>query len=165
MRTGFEAMRFGWTAYVVPVLFVASPSLLLIGSPQEVAIAVVERRAGEGREFVYFGPRLDAPPLDVIEGSVLFDEPGVRAVQFSQRAQAVSHFLRATGGVGAIVNVLSRRAPEVRHLRRWLAAIIHELDHPRAMVGGWFAAGAAGCLFAGGEEETTWRYIEVGLES
>ncbi len=131
----------------------------------EVAIAVVERRAGEGREFVYFGPRLDAPPMDVIEGSVLFDEPGVRAVQFSQRAQAVSHFLRATGGVGAIVNVLSRRAPEVRHLRRWLAAIIHELDHPRAMVGGWFAAGAAGCLFAGGEEETTWRYIEVGLES
>ena len=41
MRTGFEAMRFGWTAYVVPVLFVASPSLLLIGDPQSVAIAVV----------------------------------------------------------------------------------------------------------------------------
>jgi TRAP-type uncharacterized transport system fused permease subunit len=29
MRTGFTAMRFGWTAYIVPFLFVFSPSLLL----------------------------------------------------------------------------------------------------------------------------------------
>ncbi len=41
MRTGFAAMRFGWSAYVVPFLFVASPSLLLIGDAQHVAIAVV----------------------------------------------------------------------------------------------------------------------------
>jgi TRAP transporter 4TM/12TM fusion protein len=40
MRTGFEAMRFGWTAYVVPVLFVASPTLLLIGPAQDVALAI-----------------------------------------------------------------------------------------------------------------------------
>jgi hypothetical protein len=131
----------------------------------EVAIAVVERRGEKGREFVYFGPRLDAPPMDLLEGAVLFDEPGVRAVQFSQRAHALAHFLRATAGAGALVNVRSRRAPEVRHLRRWLAAIIHELDAPRALVGGWFAAGTAGCLFAGGDGERTWRYIEVGLES
>jgi TRAP-type uncharacterized transport system fused permease subunit len=31
MRTGFTAMRFGWTAYIVPFLFVFSPSLLLHG--------------------------------------------------------------------------------------------------------------------------------------
>ena len=31
MATGFVAMRFGWTAYVVPFLFVISPSLLLLG--------------------------------------------------------------------------------------------------------------------------------------
>jgi TRAP transporter 4TM/12TM fusion protein len=41
MRTGFEAVRFGWTAYVVPVLFVASPSLIMVGSAQEIALAVV----------------------------------------------------------------------------------------------------------------------------
>jgi TRAP transporter 4TM/12TM fusion protein len=29
MRTGFTAMRFGWTAYIVPFLFVFSPALLL----------------------------------------------------------------------------------------------------------------------------------------
>jgi TRAP transporter 4TM/12TM fusion protein len=41
MRTGFAATRFGWTAYIVPVLFVYSPSLLLIGQPVEIAVAVV----------------------------------------------------------------------------------------------------------------------------
>ncbi len=40
MRTGFAAVRFGWTAFVVPVLFVLSPSLLLIGTWSDVSIAV-----------------------------------------------------------------------------------------------------------------------------
>jgi TRAP transporter 4TM/12TM fusion protein len=40
MRTGFAATRFGWTAFIVPVLFVYSPSLLLIGEPVEIVIAV-----------------------------------------------------------------------------------------------------------------------------
>jgi TRAP-type uncharacterized transport system fused permease subunit len=31
MRTGFTAMRFGWTAYIVPFLFIFSPALLLQG--------------------------------------------------------------------------------------------------------------------------------------
>src|SRR5690606_16193430 len=29
MKTGFVAMRFSWTAYIIPFLFVFSPSLLL----------------------------------------------------------------------------------------------------------------------------------------
>jgi TRAP transporter 4TM/12TM fusion protein len=41
MRTGFAAMRFGWTAFIVPFLFVASPSLILIGSPWSILQAVV----------------------------------------------------------------------------------------------------------------------------
>ncbi|MEM8789411.1 MAG: TRAP transporter fused permease subunit [Pseudomonadota bacterium] len=40
MRTAWESMKFGWTAYIVPFLFVFSPALLLIGSPSEIAIAV-----------------------------------------------------------------------------------------------------------------------------
>ena len=32
MRTGFTAMRFGWTAYIVPFLFIFSPALLLQGN-------------------------------------------------------------------------------------------------------------------------------------
>jgi TRAP-type uncharacterized transport system fused permease subunit len=41
MRTGVAAMRFGWSAYVVPFLFVASPSLLLAGEPHAIALAIV----------------------------------------------------------------------------------------------------------------------------
>ncbi len=33
MRTGFVAMRFGWSAFVVPFLFIYSPSLLFEGDP------------------------------------------------------------------------------------------------------------------------------------
>src|SRR5215211_7681756 len=50
------------------------------------AAAVIERKGPDGRRFIYLGPRLDAPPMDVFEGAVLFDEPGVKAVEFTQRA-------------------------------------------------------------------------------
>ncbi len=33
MRTGFAATRFGWLAFVIPFMFVASPTLLMRGSP------------------------------------------------------------------------------------------------------------------------------------
>jgi TRAP transporter 4TM/12TM fusion protein len=46
MRTGLAAVRFGWTAFVVPFLFIASPSLLLQGSFSEVAWAVLTATAG-----------------------------------------------------------------------------------------------------------------------
>ena len=98
-------------------------------------------------------------------GAVLFDEPGVKAIEFSQRAHALAHFLRATSGAGALLALLGRRAPEIRHLRRWLGAMIRELDVARPLVAGWFAATAAGALFGPTGEEPVYRSIEVGLES
>jgi TRAP transporter 4TM/12TM fusion protein len=41
MRTGFAATRFGWTAFIVPILFVYSPTLLLIGDPVSVGWAFI----------------------------------------------------------------------------------------------------------------------------
>jgi TRAP-type uncharacterized transport system fused permease subunit len=41
MRTGYAAVRFGWTAFIVPFLFVASPTLILIGKPWDIAEAIV----------------------------------------------------------------------------------------------------------------------------
>ncbi len=41
MKTGIEAMRLGWVAYVVPMLFIFSPSLIMNDSPVNVAIAFV----------------------------------------------------------------------------------------------------------------------------
>jgi TRAP transporter 4TM/12TM fusion protein len=46
MATGWYSMRFGWTAYVVPFLFVYSPSLLLQGSPVDLVIDVSTAVAG-----------------------------------------------------------------------------------------------------------------------
>ena len=41
MKTGWIAMRFGWIAFVIPFLFIRSPSLLLIGSPTSIVIDFV----------------------------------------------------------------------------------------------------------------------------
>ena len=79
--------------------------------------------------------------------------------------EKLANFLRATAGAGALLALLGRRAPELRHLRRWLGPIIQELDTPRPLVAGWFAASSAGCLFSSSDREATYRYIEVGLES
>jgi hypothetical protein len=132
----------------------------------ESASTLVERRDPNGRRFLYIGPRLDAAPMDIFEGRVLFDEPGVKVVEFAQRGHALAHFFRATTGDGALVSMLGRRAPELRHVRRWFGPIVGELDGPSQLLGGWFAASAGGALFvAGYPGEPVYRYIEVGLES
>lgn len=46
MATGWTSMRFGWTAYVVPFLFVFSPSLLLQGNAFDLVVDVVTALAG-----------------------------------------------------------------------------------------------------------------------
>jgi TRAP transporter 4TM/12TM fusion protein len=46
IRTGWEAMRLCAIAYVIPFLFVFSPSLLLIGSWHEVALSTVTAISG-----------------------------------------------------------------------------------------------------------------------
>ena len=133
---------------------------------EEVAAAVVERRVDGDRRYVYMGPRLDLPLGEPVDFTIIIDQPGVRALEFTQRSLALAHFLRATAGANGLLSLLARRAPETRHLRRWLASIIHELDGSRPMVAGWFAASAAGCLFGSADDgEPGWRYIEVGLES
>ncbi|WP_245813769.1 TRAP transporter permease [Boseongicola aestuarii] len=46
MATGWAAMRFGWSAYVIPVLFAFSPTLIMIGQPAEIAFAVITAGIG-----------------------------------------------------------------------------------------------------------------------
>lgn len=131
----------------------------------ESAAAVVERRRDERRVFVYMGPRMDAPPADPYEGSLLYDEPGVRAYEFAQRATAVAHFLRATQGAGSVLSLLSRRAPELRHVRRWLGAIFAKPPSgiSNVLVAGWFATTGGGLLFAPSAPGLDYVYHEVGL--
>ncbi len=132
----------------------------------ETAAAVVERKTAAGRRWVFLGPRLDAPPVDPFDGELMLDEPGVMAIAFAHRAQALAHFLRATGGAGALLAQLGRRAPELRHMRRWLAPIVQELDGPLRLIAGWFAAAAGGALFLADDGgDVSYRYIEVGIDS
>ncbi len=46
MQTGFAAMRMGWVAYVIPFLFVLSPTLLMLGAPWAIALNVVTATVG-----------------------------------------------------------------------------------------------------------------------
>jgi hypothetical protein len=133
----------------------------------DAAAVVVERKEGDERVFIYFGPRMDAPPADPYEGTLLYDQPGVRAYIFAQRVHAIAHFLRATLGTGAVLSLLGRRAPELRHIRRWLQAIFSEPAESRStqMLGGWFSAGGAGCLFLPPHSDEPYRYDEVGIDT
>lgn len=38
MKTGWTSCQFGWIAYIVPFLFVYSPALLMVGTPEVIAI-------------------------------------------------------------------------------------------------------------------------------
>ena len=110
---------------------------------------------------------MDAPPADPYEGSLLFDEPGVRAFEFAQRVHAIAHFLRATQGVGGVLALLTRRAPELRHVKRWLGALFSDpVAHvSNVMLGGWFATGAGGVLFLPVVAGDPFVYQEVGSET
>lgn len=131
------------------------------------AAVVVERHEGDQRLYVYFGPRMDAPPADPYEGTLLYDEPGVRAYIFAQRVHAVAHFLRATQGMGAVLSLLGRRAPELRHIRRWMQTLFAEPGAAAAtqMLAGWFATGGAGCLFLPTQAGMPYTYHEVAIDS
>jgi hypothetical protein len=130
----------------------------------ETASAVVERRVEGKNTFVYYGPRMDAAPAAPQEGALLFDEPGVRAYQFAQRAHGLAHFLRATQGVGAVVSFLSRRAPELRHVRRWLVQFFQDPTPgvSNNMLAGWFATTASGILYAPSTKTGAYLYDEIG---
>jgi hypothetical protein len=133
----------------------------------ETAAAAVERRRDGQRIFLYLGPRMDAPPADPYEGSLLFDEPGVRAFEFAQRVHAIAHFLRATQGVGGVLAMLSRRAPELRHVKRWLGALFRDPapQVSNVMLGGWFATGGGGVLFLPAVAGDPYVYQEIGSET
>ena len=44
--TSFEALRLGWVAFIIPFLFVYSPSLILVGGPVEIAFTILTALSG-----------------------------------------------------------------------------------------------------------------------
>ena len=45
-KTGFHAMRLGWVAYVIPFLFVISPTIILLGETGEIINDIASAAAG-----------------------------------------------------------------------------------------------------------------------
>ena len=86
MKTGFAAVRFGWSAYVIPFLFVVSPALLMNAGPLEILIAGAAAVAGiwavsvglAGQLFAFLGMPLRAlfiaAGLALLVPGTLFDE-------------------------------------------------------------------------------------------
>src|SRR5437899_12491365 len=105
-----------WTAAVG---ILAEDDLLHAGRlAADSAAAVVERKDGDQRVFIYLGPRMDAPPAGPYEGTLLYDEPGVRAYIFAQRVHAIGHVLRASLGLGSVRDILGRGPRRERRARR-----------------------------------------------
>ncbi len=75
MATGWAATRLGWTAFFIPFLFVASPSLLMQGAPVEIVLAAVTAFAGVWLTSAGFMRYLFAP-LGAIK-SLLFVAAGL----------------------------------------------------------------------------------------
>ncbi|WP_223228123.1 TRAP transporter permease [Lutimaribacter pacificus] len=87
MATAWESMRFGWTAYIVPFLFVFSPSLLLVGEPGEIVLAVLTAVIGVYAVSAAFVGWLHGPAgamrrgLVGVSGLALLLPPGIGGAQ------------------------------------------------------------------------------------
>src|SRR2546427_567008 len=136
------------------------------GCPAAAGAARARREEAEGF-YMFCAPAGDPRPADPYEGTLLYDQPGVRAYIFAQRVHAIAHFLRATQGVGAVIAMLGRRAPELRHIRRWLRALFSEPMESGStqLAAAWFAAGGAGYLFLPSHPDEPYRYDEVGIDA
>ena len=83
MRTALQSMRLGWTAYIIPFLFVASPALLLQGSWDKVALAVLTAILGvwavSAAMVGYLGGRIGVARRLVVAaaGALLIVPPGL----------------------------------------------------------------------------------------
>jgi hypothetical protein len=115
---------------------------------------------------------MNQPYADPGECELIYDGQGVRAYAFADRGQAIAHFLRATQGTGAMLALLGRRAPELRHIRRWLKELFGEGGEGAPAAGqstllgaGWFATSGAGCLFLPAQAGDPFWYCEVSIDS
>jgi TRAP-type uncharacterized transport system fused permease subunit len=112
MRTGFEAMRLGAVAYIVPFIFVYSPSLLLIGSLTEVILAVTTALAGTALLAIALSGFLFRPVgwmsrVALAAAGVALMVPPIGPIQYSEVLNIVGG---AVGVVFVAIEWTARRA-------------------------------------------------------
>ena len=83
MQTAFTAMRFGWTAYIIPFLFVFSPVLIMKGAWHEIVLAVAAASLGVYAVSAGFAGYLVGPAgrsvqaVAILAGGLLLINPGI----------------------------------------------------------------------------------------
>jgi len=134
----------------------------------ETSAAVIERAGRRRSSFRYVGPKLETPQKVPLEGVEVVDEPFVRGFEFHERWSALAHFLLVTQGRGALIALLSPRAPDVGHIQRWLLELFNGPvpEGADALHAAWFSVAGAGFLFppasfASGVSRG-WTYLEIG---
>ena len=134
----------------------------------ETGATVIERLVDGKLTFRYLGPQMETRQREPSDGTRSLDEPFVRGYDFTERWSAVAHFLATTLGNGALVSMLSARAPQVEHIRRWLMELFQGplpdgADHVHAL---WTSTTGAGFLFPPTEfadgRRRGWVYVELG---
>lgn len=114
MRTGFASMRFGWSAFVIPFLFVYSPSLLMQASLIETVIDVATALGAVWLIAAGFtGYSLRPIPALLRVGYVLAGACLLLPVNMLEWSH-IANVTGAIGGAGLLAIDLSqrRRAPE-----------------------------------------------------
>jgi TRAP transporter 4TM/12TM fusion protein len=82
METSWAAVKLGLTGYIIPFMFVFAPSLLLIGEPATVTLAVVTASigviclAGGLHQYFFFGPARSWERVTLIVAALVLIKPG-----------------------------------------------------------------------------------------
>ncbi len=83
METSWAAVKLGLTGYIIPFMFVFSPSLLLMGDAGTVALSVVTATigviclAGGLHEYFFFGPARSWERVMLIVAALVLIKPGL----------------------------------------------------------------------------------------
>jgi TRAP transporter 4TM/12TM fusion protein len=96
MATGFQAMRLGWVAYIIPFMFVLSPTLLMKGEPLHIALNIMTASFGVYIISVAFAGYFVRPLKWPVQ--VLMLVAGLMAI-FPDSAIAVGGLIDAAGVV------------------------------------------------------------------
>ena len=149
-------------------LFQPSDRLHAAWFAAETGVAVIERVVDNKPVYRFLGPRIEAPQKPPVEGTPVVDEAYVLGYEFTERWNAIAHFLVTTQGRGAVIALFAPRAPELDHVRRWLLQLFkgpvpEGADHLHAA---WFATTSAGFLFPpttlADRRTRGWAYVELG---
>ena len=111
MRTGWEAVRIAWPAYVVPFLFAGAPALLMVGGPVDVLGAAATALIGVWLATAGIVGWLAGPLTGAMRAAAI--TAGVAVLAPHGLAEGALMVNLAGLGLGAAVWALSRRGRAV----------------------------------------------------